>query len=53
MERAWLQGLTGCNVTVAIVDDGKTEIIDHTYFDIDSHFPQVLTTSIMICGTAL
>jgi len=24
VERAWLQGLTGCNVTVGIVDDGKT-----------------------------
>ena len=23
VERAWLQGLTGCNVTVGIVDDGK------------------------------
>ena len=23
VERAWLQGLTGCNVTVAVVDDGE------------------------------
>ena len=22
VERAWIQGLTGCNVTLAIVDDG-------------------------------
>ena len=22
VEKAWLQGLTGCNVTVAVVDDG-------------------------------
>ena len=23
IEKVWLQGLTGCNVTVGIVDDGK------------------------------
>ena len=23
VEEAWLQGLTGCNVTVAVVDDGE------------------------------
>lgn len=23
VEPAWLQGITGCNVTVAIVDDGR------------------------------
>ena len=23
VEKAWLQGLTGCNVTVAVVDDGE------------------------------
>ena len=27
VERAWLQGLTGCNITVTVVDDG-TVIID-------------------------
>jgi hypothetical protein len=24
VEQAWMQGLTGCNVTVTIVDDGKS-----------------------------
>ena len=24
VEQAWLQGITGCNVTVTVVDDGKT-----------------------------
>ena len=28
VEKAWLQGLTGCNVTLTIVDDG----IDACYF---------------------
>ena len=23
IQRAWIQGLTGCGVTVAVVDDGK------------------------------
>ena len=23
VEQAWLQGLTGCNVTVSVVDDGN------------------------------
>ena len=23
VEQAWLQGVTGCNVTVAVVDDGN------------------------------
>ena len=23
VEKAWLQGVTGCNVTVTVVDDGK------------------------------
>ena len=26
VERAWLQGLTGCGIVVAIVDNGKTLI---------------------------
>ena len=25
VERAWLQGLTGCNVTVTVVDDGMVK----------------------------
>ena len=24
VEQAWMQGLTGCNVTATIVDDGRT-----------------------------
>ena len=26
VERAWLQGLTGCNVTVTVVDDGMANM---------------------------
>ena len=26
VERAWLQGVTGCNVTVTVVDDGMANI---------------------------
>ena len=27
IEKAWLQGVTGCNVTIGIVDDGKKHLI--------------------------
>ena len=26
IQRAWIQGLTGCGVTVAVVDDGKNAL---------------------------
>lgn len=39
VQRAWIQGLTGCGVTVAVVDDGNrnpllSNVMDHT----DGHF---------------
>ena len=27
IQRAWIQGLTGCGVTVAVVDDGNTKVV--------------------------
>ena len=29
VERAWLQGITGCGIVVAVVDDGKKEALLH------------------------
>ena len=31
VEPAWIQGLTGCNVVVAIVDDGKSGFCLHAH----------------------
>ena len=27
IQRAWIQGLTGCGVTVAVVDDGNRKVL--------------------------
>lgn len=40
VEGAWLQGLTGCGVTVAVVDDGKIacsslQITEHIFPGVD------------------
>ena len=31
VERAWLQGLTGCGTVVAVVDDGKQDLPNHSH----------------------
>ena len=32
VEQAWLQGVTGCNVTVAVVDDGNIRILQYLLY---------------------
>ena len=36
VEPAWIQGYSGCNVTVAVVDDGKSWIIITNFYIIYS-----------------
>lgn len=47
VEKAWLQGLSGCGVTVTVVDDGKIHDIDlylHSQRACRRHFEQTITT---------